>query len=82
MIRSIIKPQPCAVQAIVDRLTGHASAETIDKILHLLDTEVRLITPTSSSIAPSVGSSTSMSGTAVEPTYQLTHDYLVPTIDP
>ncbi len=46
--------------------------ETVQQILQLLDSEVRLITPTSGD--DSLGSS------ILEARYQLTHDYLVPSI--
>ncbi len=82
---TVIKPQPRTEQTIIERLSDLSSPETIDKILHLLDTEVRLITPTSG--APTGGATTagSMLGStgstsSVVPAFQLTHDYLVPTI--
>ncbi len=53
-----------------------------DDLMHLLDVELRLLTPTSSAqdeIADS-GSNSHSSQTNSEPAYQLTHDFLVPSI--
>lgn len=75
---AVIKPPACTQSALLGQLEGIATEELLLRLLQLLDTEVRLITPTSS--ASSLGSTTSASGsTTADPAYQLTHDYLVPT---
>ena len=73
---TIIKPPACAQSLLLERLEGIASEETLRKLLSLIDTEVRLITPTSNA---SMNSSTSSGSSVSDPAYQLTHDYLVPT---
>ena len=73
---TVIKPPACAQSLMLERLEGIASEDTLRKLLSLLDTEVRLITPTSNT--NSTSSSNSGSSTT-DPAYQLTHDYLVPT---
>ncbi len=73
---TVIKPLAMLESQLLERLSGMATEDSIRKMLQLLDTEVRLITPTSSmraNISSQSGSSTS------DPAYQLTHDYLVPT---
>jgi len=73
-----IKPPACTQSALLGQLEGIATEELLLRLLQLLDTEVRLITPTSS--ASALGSTASASGsTTADPAYQLTHDYLVPT---
>jgi serine/threonine protein kinase/formylglycine-generating enzyme required for sulfatase activity len=71
-----IKPPAILQSELLDRMEGLATEETLQKLLQLLDTEVRLITPTSS--MRSVSGSQSGSSTT-DPAYQLTHDYLVLT---
>ena len=59
-----------------------ARPKDFDDLMHLLDVELRLLTPTSSAneeIADS-GSNSHSSQTNAEPVYQLTHDFLVPSI--
>ncbi|MFO1063754.1 MAG: protein kinase [Pirellulales bacterium] len=73
---TVIKPPATPEHVIMERLRGLKSDETLSRLMQLLDTEVRLLTPTSSS--SSQGSTTG--STSGEPAYQLTHDYLVPTI--
>lgn len=73
---TVIKPAACSQSMLLERLEGIASEDLLKKLLNLIDTEVRLITPTSSNTTSSVTSSGSATG---DPTYQLTHDYLVPT---
>ncbi len=73
---TVIKPPACAQSVMLERLEGIASKETLAKLLQLIDTEVRLITPTSSN---SMSSSATSSSIGNDPAYQLTHDYLVPT---
>ena len=73
---TIIKPPACAQSVLLERLEGIASEDTLRKLLSLIDTEVRLITPTSNA---SVTSSSSSGSSITDPAYQLTHDYLVPT---
>lgn len=78
---TVIKPPACAKSVLMERLEGVASEDLLSKLLQLIDTEVRLITPTSnvnSSVSGGSGS-VSQSGSA-DPTYQLTHDHLVLTI--
>ena len=75
---AIIKPPACTQSVLLGQLEGIASEEMLCRLLQLLDTEVRLITPTSN--ASVLGSTASASGsTTADPAYQLTHDYLVPT---
>jgi serine/threonine protein kinase/formylglycine-generating enzyme required for sulfatase activity len=74
---SVIKPQACHQSILLDRLEGVASEETLSRLLHLIDTEVRLITPSSN---PNVSATSSSASSSKDPAYQLTHDYLVPTI--
>jgi serine/threonine protein kinase/formylglycine-generating enzyme required for sulfatase activity len=74
---TIIKPQACAQSILLERLQGVASEETLSRLLHLIDTEVRLITPSSN---PNVSVTSSSVSSTSDPAYQLTHDYLVPTI--
>lgn len=73
---TVIKPAACSQSMLLERLEGIASEDLLKKLLNLIDTEVRLITPTSSNTTASVTSSGSATS---DPTYQLTHDYLVPT---
>jgi serine/threonine protein kinase/formylglycine-generating enzyme required for sulfatase activity len=73
---TIIKPPACAQSLLLERLEGIASEEKLRKLLSLIDTEVRLITPTSNT---STVASTSTGSSISDPAYQLTHDYLVPT---
>ncbi len=75
---TVIKPPACAKSVLLERLEGVASEDLLSKLLQLIDTEVRLITPTSN-VNSSVSGSVSQSGSA-DPTYQLTHDHLVLTI--
>ncbi|MCU0719999.1 MAG: serine/threonine-protein kinase [Pirellula sp.] len=72
-----IKAQACQQSVLLDRLEGIASEETLSRLLHLIDTEVRLITPSSN---PNVSVTSSSLSSSKDPAYQLTHDYLVPTI--
>lgn len=74
---TIIKPQACHQSILLERLEGIASEETLSRLLHLIDTEVRLITPSSN---PNVSVTSSSASSSKDPAYQLTHDYLVPTI--
>lgn len=78
---TVIKPPACAKSVLMERLEGVASEDLLSKLLQLIDTEVRLITPTSNvnSSVSGVSGSVSQSGSA-DPTYQLTHDHLVLTI--
>jgi serine/threonine protein kinase/formylglycine-generating enzyme required for sulfatase activity len=74
--QATIKPPAMLESRLLERLEGVATEETLRRVLQLLDTEVRLLTPTSSMRAATgsqSGSSTS------DPAYQLTHDYLVAT---
>ncbi len=73
---TVIKPPACLQSTLLERLGGIASDELLCKLLNLIDTEVRLITPTSSA---SMQSSVSSTSSTADPAYQLTHDYLVPT---
>jgi serine/threonine protein kinase/formylglycine-generating enzyme required for sulfatase activity len=74
---TVIKPQACHQSILLERLEGLASEETLSRLLHLIDTEVRLITPSSN---PNVSVTSSSASSSKDPAYQLTHDYLVPTI--
>ncbi|MFN7873911.1 MAG: protein kinase domain-containing protein [Pirellula sp.] len=74
---TVIKPQACHQSILLERLEGLASEETLSRLLHLIDTEVRLITPSSN---PNVSITSSSASSSKDPAYQLTHDYLVPTI--
>jgi serine/threonine protein kinase/formylglycine-generating enzyme required for sulfatase activity len=74
---TVIKPQACHQSVLLERLAGIASEETLSRLLHLIDTEVRLITPSSN---PNVSVTSSSASSSKDPAYQLTHDYLVPTI--
>ncbi len=78
---TVIKPPACSQSALLDRLSGIASDDLIRRLLNLLDTEVRLITPTSSASAslPNSGTGSTLGSSISDPAYQLTHDYLVPT---
>lgn len=60
---------------LLEHVADHCRADTLDRILELLDSELRLITPTGTDSAD--GDSTI---TIREPAFQLSHDYLVPTI--
>jgi serine/threonine protein kinase/formylglycine-generating enzyme required for sulfatase activity len=71
-----IKPPAIAESDLLARMRDCAQEETVRKMLQSLDTEVRLITPTSG-MQSTVGSQTGSSMT--EPAYQLSHDYLVAT---
>ena len=73
---TVIKPPAIQESQLVQILQYAIPAETVRKILHLLDTELRLITPTSSSPTSRNSSTDSSVG---DPAYQLAHDYLVPT---
>ncbi len=74
---TVIKPQACNQSVLLERLEGVASEDTLSRLLHLIDTEVRLITPSSN---PNVSVTSSSASSSKDPAYQLTHDYLVPTI--
>ncbi len=76
---TVIKPPACSQSALLDRLSGIASDDLIRRLLNLLDTEVRLITPTSSASLPNSGTGSTLGSSISDPAYQLTHDYLVPT---
>ena len=57
--------------------------ERFEELMHLLDVELRLLTPAGShneDVNSSMDHSQFSSQTAVEPVYQLTHDFLVPSI--
>lgn len=59
------------------------SPKDFEDLMHLLDVELRLLTPATSSQEDTSGQasdSTSSHQFASEPTYQLTHDFLVPSI--
>lgn len=73
---NVIKAVACPQSVLLDRVEGIATEGNVRKLLHLLDTEVRLITPTSGSNT----SSTNSTSSSADPAYQLTHDYLVPAI--
>ncbi|MFO0942784.1 MAG: hypothetical protein U0930_18755 [Pirellulales bacterium] len=75
---TVIKPPACAQSLLLERLKGVASEELLSRLLQLIDTEVRLITPTSNNSGSVTGSASQSSTT--DPTYQLTHDHLVITI--
>ena len=77
---TVIKPPACSQSVLMERLSGIATEETIRRLLNLLDTEVRLITPTSNANLANSGMGSTAGSTASDPAYQLTHDYLVPTI--
>ncbi len=78
---TVIKPPACLQSVLLERLGGIATEDLLRRLLNLLDTEVRLITPTSSASLSTTTSGGSMStgSTSSDPAYQLTHDYLVPT---
>lgn len=73
---NVIKSVACPQSVLLERLEGIATESNVRKLLQLLDTEVRLITPTSGSNT----SSTSSNSSLTDPAYQLTHDYLVVAI--
>jgi serine/threonine protein kinase/formylglycine-generating enzyme required for sulfatase activity len=73
---TVIKPPAIQESQLAQNLQYSIPAETVRKILQLLDTELRLITPTSSSPTSQKSSTGSSVG---DPAYQLAHDYLVPT---
>lgn len=73
---TVIKPPAIQESQLMQNLQDSIAGETVRKILQLLDTELRLITPTSSSPASQKSSTGSSVG---DPAYQLAHDYLVPT---
>ncbi|MEJ7593795.1 MAG: protein kinase [Planctomycetaceae bacterium] len=66
------------------RVSNYAARpQSFDELMHLLDVELRLLTPAGShndEVSSSTDHSYPSSRAAVEPVYQLTHDYLVPTI--
>ena len=76
---TVIKPPACSQSVLLERLNGIASDDLICRLLNLLDTEVRLITPTSSASPGNSGTGSTNGSTVSDPAYQLTHDYLVPT---
>ena len=76
---TVIKPPACLQSTLLDRLNGIASDDLIRRLLNLLDTEVRLITPTSNTSLANSGTGSTIGSTNSDPAYQLTHDYLVPT---
>lgn len=69
-------------------LSGEITPQRLDKLLHLLDAEVRLITPvrsggpihSSNAHSSNAADSHDSANSQPEPAYQLTHDYLVPAI--
>jgi formylglycine-generating enzyme required for sulfatase activity len=73
---TVIKPPAIQESQLVQILQYAIPAETVRKILHLLDTELRLITPTS---GVPTGRNSSTGSSVGDPAYQLAHDYLVPT---
>ena len=74
--RTSIKGRARTRADILEHVADHCRADTLDRVLELLDSELRLITPTGGDSA-SDGESTS---SLREPAFQLAHDYLVPTI--
>lgn len=71
-----IKGQPRTRSELFERFAQQARPDTLDRILMLLDSELRLITPTGND--PS--SSTVTDSSVREPAYQLAHDYLIPML--
>ena len=61
---------------LIRRLPPNERRETADEVLRLLDTELRLITPADTG----AGSESDSSSTGTLGGFQLTHDYLVPTL--
>ena len=55
-------------------------AKDFDDLLHILDAELRLITPTDPAGAASDGETDAAEKSATDQFYQLTHDYLVPAL--
>lgn len=61
---------------LLQSVSGTAGQDLLDKLLGLLDTEIRLITPTGGDALSSYDSGSA----SRESKYQLSHDYLVPAI--
>ena len=60
-----------------------ARPHDFDELIHLLDVELRLLTPAKSNDDDrkgELGDSAATASSAVEPAYQLTHDFLIPSI--
>ena len=73
---AVIKGTAKTRAELIQHFSPIARPDSLDRVLGLLDSELRLITPSggdSSQSAESVSANR-------EPAYQLTHDYLVPTI--
>ncbi len=81
---SAIKPPARTLAELSTSLRDVGTEDWLQRLLGLLDTEVRLVTPSGRSTGPSDSTgSASESGSIAssrEPKYQLTHDYLVPSI--
>ena len=65
-----IRERTMTVDELVDRCGADQQRETLEELLRLLDSELRLVTPSASDDVSDAG----------VPRYQLTHDYLVPSI--
>jgi serine/threonine protein kinase/formylglycine-generating enzyme required for sulfatase activity len=74
--RASIKGRAKTRSEILNHVADHCRADTLDRILELLDGEIRLITPTGSEF----GGDGESTATLRQPAFQLAHDYLVPTI--
>jgi hypothetical protein len=71
-----VRPPACLRSELVTPLLELAQEATIERLLGLLDSELRLVTPSVSSDTGSAHSDSSVR----DPAIQLTHDYLVPSI--
>jgi serine/threonine protein kinase/formylglycine-generating enzyme required for sulfatase activity len=75
-VDSEIKGRSKTRRELAESLDGQKQDSVVDRLLGLLDTEVRLITPAGGGHA-AAGDSASVDR---EPSYQLAHDYLVPVL--